>query len=100
MMPFAEAAERAHADLLVRLSHIEEQQEQILRLLAELRRREEAEYLDVAALAKLLGITSPALRMRMKRGSTLLGIALRIDGKRVWRRTDVEMLIAKGGAKS
>jgi hypothetical protein len=91
-----EAAAQAHADLLDRLERIERAQAEILRRLDEQARRGEAEFLDGVALAKVLGITGAALRMRLRRGSGLAGIALVVDGRRVWRRADVEALLSRG----
>lgn len=62
---------------------------------AALNQSEEAHYLDSSALAKMLGISPAALRMRLRRGSAFSGIALTVDGKRVWRRGDIEALIAR-----
>jgi hypothetical protein len=96
-MTALEAAARAHADVVDRLERIERAQEEILRRLAEQSHSMEAEYLDSPALATALGITSAALRMRLRRGSDLASIALMLDGRRAWRRRDVDALVARRG---
>jgi len=54
-------------------------------------------FIDTNALAAVLGgITARALRARLRRGSDFAAIALTVDGKKVWRRSDVEALIATG----
>ena len=95
-MTALEAAAQAHHDLLDRLDRIERHQAEILRRLDEQAKRGEVEFLDSAALAQMLGVTGAALRMRLRRGSDLAGIALMVDGRRVWRRSDVEALVARG----
>ena len=55
--------------------------------------REETCYLDSKQLAQRLGITRRALSQRLHRGSQLAAIAQWLDGKRVWRRQDVEALL-------
>lgn len=63
---------------------------------AALAHRGEAEILDGPALARLLGVTPAALRMRLRRGSDLAAVARTVDGRRVWRRADVDLLLARG----
>lgn len=55
--------------------------------------------LDTNALSRVLGISPRALRMRLTRGSQLAEIALSIDGRRVWRRRDVQALMARSSAR-
>ena len=65
---------------------------------AALARRERQVYVNRAQLAQRLGITAKALTMRLARGSKLAAIALRVDGRELWRVGDVDALIA-GGAR-
>lgn len=63
---------------------------------AALAEQRECQLLDSRGLADYLGTTPAALRMRLRRGSDLAAIAVELDGKRAWRRADVEALIARG----
>ena len=54
-----------------------------------------SEFIDGPALAGMLGLTGAALRMRLHRGSDLAGIARIVDGRRLWARRDVEVLLAR-----
>ena len=95
-MTALEAAAQAHADVMAHLERIERAQAEIVRKLDALTVRGEAELLDSTALAQLLGITGAALRMRLRRGSDLVGLAVELDGRRVWRREDVRALLRRG----
>jgi hypothetical protein len=64
----------------------------------ELAAREQERFLDTAQLAKKFGISAKALSMRLRRGSKLNSIALRLDGRTVWRSTDLDELL-RGEAK-
>jgi hypothetical protein len=58
--------------------------------------------LDSVALAEYLGLSVKAVGMRLsrartgKRPSALAAIALQLDGRRVWRKADVDGLVASG----
>lgn len=63
----------------------------------EMERRDAEQHMDSVALAKYLGLSgAKALNGRLARGSALLGIALKLDGARVWRKSDVDRLLADG----
>jgi hypothetical protein len=62
------------------------------------RRDAPAELLDVPALARLCGCSPRALRQRLRRGSELASIALKVDGRRRWRRGDIDALLARARA--
>jgi len=59
--------------------------------------READRLLDAPALARYLGCSPAALRMRLHRGSALAQLALTVDGRRVWRRSDVEAMLRRAG---
>jgi hypothetical protein len=65
----------------------------------EIRRDREAadgdRFLDHKALADLLGIRPDALRQRLRRGSKLAEIALYIDGRKVWRKSEVLSVLSR-----
>jgi len=63
---------------------------------AALAEREADRLLDGPALARYLGLTPAALRMRLRRGSSLGRLALDLDGRKVWRRADVDAAIRDG----
>lgn len=58
--------------------------------------READAVLDTNALAKLLGCSPRALRARIVRGSALGSIVFEIDGRRMWRRSEVMRLLESG----
>jgi hypothetical protein len=60
------------------------------------RRNSPSELLDLPTLAALLGCSTRALRARLRRGSELGSVALEIDGRKVWRRSDVDAFLARG----
>jgi len=52
--------------------------------------RDSEQLLDTNALAKLMGVPSArAMRARLSRGSQLAGLAFLVDGKKMWRRSEV-----------
>lgn len=57
-----------------------------------LEQRDEMELLDQPALARIMNCSNEALRMRLKRGSVLAQLAVNIDGRRMWRRRDIDAL--------
>jgi hypothetical protein len=60
--------------------------------------RDRDRLLDRRALAALIGITPAALRQRLRRGSDLAQLATILDGKQMWRRSDVEGLLHPASA--
>jgi hypothetical protein len=61
----------------------------------ELERAQTDRYLRTSDLAAYLGIKESTLRTRLHRGSELAQIALTLDGRRCWRRTDVDSLLSR-----
>jgi hypothetical protein len=49
-------------------------------------------------LAEYLGISAKALGMRLARGSALTAIRFALDGKEVWRKSDVDALLSAAKA--
>lgn len=64
---------------------------------AALEQHQREELLDTSGLAKLLGCTPRALRMRLARGSELVALALTVEGRRAWKRSDVDGWLARAG---
>jgi hypothetical protein len=63
----------------------------------ELARRDADRHMDSTELTRYIGLPSTkALNARLGRGSALKAIALNLDGKRVWRKSDVDRLLADG----
>ena len=73
---------------------------EVVELRTEIRRRDLTEWLSQADVARKLGLSAAAMSMRCKRGrSQLAQLASTVDGKRVFRRADIEAMLAKGGTK-
>lgn len=87
----ADAVEKATAPLVAEVAELRATVE---RLAA----RDEAAYLDTVGLARVLGCSPRALRMRLGRpsGDTLRALAVEIGGRRMWRRSDVDALARRG----
>jgi hypothetical protein len=70
----------------------------VRRCLAE---REQDVWLDSAKTAELIGIEPAALKMRVHRGGELAEMAVMVNGRRRWRRSDVMAWVAqqKGGRR-
>jgi len=64
------------------------------KVLAALDARESSTYLSTVQLAEHMGLSTRALYMRLRRGSSLSAIALTVDGRKVWRRRDVDALLS------
>lgn len=57
-------------------------------------------FLDVRELSALLGVTPAALKMRMRRGSSLRSLAVQIDGRRLWPRSVVLAALRVGSGRT
>lgn len=65
---------------------------------AELDRREQDRFMDAAALAKYLGKSTAALSMWLRAdrgGAELAAIAVAVGGRRSWRKSEVDLLLAQ-----
>lgn len=51
--------------------------------------------MDTVALARYLNITRSALSQRLRRASSLASISTYLDGKQVWRKSDVDALLIR-----
>jgi hypothetical protein len=89
IIDYAALFAKQHADIIAGVREV---------VRTEMAAREAERILDDGSLAKLLGISRRALQARLSRGSELANIATRLDGRRVWRKSDVEALVARGGA--
>lgn len=67
----------------------------VAEILKALEAREKTIHFNSTQLAQYLGITRRALSMRLRRGSKLATIAKTLDGKRVWRRDEVDGLLGR-----
>lgn len=63
-----------------------------------LERREQDRIMSQADLARYLGLRPGTLAMRIARGSALASIAVTLDGRRVWRKSDVDLLLSAAKA--
>jgi hypothetical protein len=56
--------------------------------------RDADRFVSQADLARYLGITPKALSMRLARGSELMALAMTVDGRRAWRKSEVDAVLS------